>query len=590
MQIDNDAVIMTPTKATTSKPTSNSLKQHNTKHSSSYTPFARKYRPNDFSELQGQEVLVTTLNHCIEQERIAQAYLLTGIRGVGKTSTARIIAKTLNCEDKQSKSDQDSQKVIVPCHKCKNCDAVKSFSHPDVIEIDAASHTGVDDVRSVIESSEYMPLLGKYKIFIIDEVHMLSRSAFNALLKIVEEPPKHVVFIFATTEVQKIPLTIISRCQRFDLRRFSFNEIHSLLGGIAKNEKIDISKEALNIIAIKSEGSARDAIAILDQAASFALNDISGSSEKITEQSINNMLGLVQHGSLLRLVQYVVANDTENALGLLKQIYNTSSSLENYIASVADFIAEMTKEKLISGYHNPLNASFAKEIADLLIGINISRLSVLWQIFANGVNDIKHSHNELLSAEMTVIKAIHASNMPSMQQLLTADEQLNSGKPLSSTPLLNDSATDSNQNHKQHISDKITKAEAPATHVKVPATQIAEGITNNADIFQFLGYCHHNNEMDIYYLLLNDVEIKSFTNTYLELSGKLVGTTSDRIKKLLEAWSGQQYQLKHSKTAKGNSLKDQMLEEVRLSEDFNVIKNKFPGANISDIILAPRNT
>lgn len=564
-----------------------------------YTPFARKYRPNDFSELQGQEVLVTTLNHCIEQDRIAQAYLLTGIRGVGKTSTARIIAKTLNCENKQTKLDAHNQEVMVPCNECKNCLAIKDFAHPDVIEIDAASHTGVDDIRNVIESSEYMPLLGKYKLFIIDEIHMLSKSAFNALLKIVEEPPAHVVFIFATTEVQKIPLTIISRCQRFDLRRFAFAEIHALISGIAKSEDLSISNEALNVIAIKSEGSARDAIAILDQAASFALNGPGEGKGEITENSINEMLGLVQHKSLLRLVQYIVSNDAQNALDLLAQIYGTSSSLENYIASVADFIAEITKEKMIVGYHNPLYASFSKEISDLLIGLSLSRLSILWQIFASGVNDIKHSHNELLSAEMTIIKAIHASNMPSAEQLLSAEEKLGVGDnhphpqqlPEQIKPELIDKSVGNEQENNKagsksdNTNNPIAAPILPEKQAKpVKKSGVADG---DIDIFQFLGYCHKNSEMDIYYLLLNDVEIKSFDAESLEISGKPSGANTDKIKKLLKAWSGKDYQLKITKAEKNKiSLKEQMLERVRLSEDFNVIKNKFPGANISDIILA----
>lgn len=521
-------------------------------NSSPYVPFARKYRPSDFSEICGQEVLVKTLNHCIIHNRIAQSYLLTGIRGVGKTSTARIIAKTLNCDNIQTKEN-----IVIPCKECKNCKAISEFNHPDIVEMDAASHTSIEGIRKIIMSSEYKPLLGKYKVFIIDEVHMLSKSAFNALLKLLEEPPMHAVFILATTEMRKIPLTVISRCQRFDLKRFSFSEILDLLGTTAKKEKVIISDQALKVIAVKSEGSARDAISLLDQAVSFAMNYMQDDTqEEITEQMINDMLGLVQHRFLLQLIQYIVANDTDKAIKLLNEIYSISSSLEDYMASVTDFIAELTKEKIITTYHNPIYASFSKEITDLLIGLSPARLSILWQIFSKGTQEIKHSHNELNSAEMTIIKAICASNMPSMDKILAAEED--------------------NQSYIQSVK--------PITTIKTKDDFVTNN-DNEKDIFSFLRYCHSNNELDAYYSLLNDVEIKSYTDKELILSGKLSTTLVEKVKILLGKFNGHEYIVKIVNNSDFTSLKEKMIEEVKASEDFNVIKNKFPRANISDILL-----
>ena len=320
------------------------------KNNSNYIPFARKYRPSTFSELLGQEVLIKTLTYCIQNSRLAQAHLLTGIRGVGKTSSARIIAKTVNCTDLQISKEQ-----ITPCDKCKNCESFNNHSHPDIIEIDAASKTSVDDIREIIESSEYRPLLGQMKFFIIDEVHMLSKSAFNALLKVIEEPPEHVIFIFATTEVQKIPLTVISRCQRYDLRRLNFDEIYMLAQNITEQENLKFEDEALKIIAIKSEGSARDAVTMIDQAASYVHN--ASDSEVVTAEIVRRMLGLFGIDTIIKFTQLIIANDPATAIGLLEEIYTNANSLEYFVQTMADFMAELSKSKVLVNYHNPLYQS-----------------------------------------------------------------------------------------------------------------------------------------------------------------------------------------------------------------------------------------
>lgn len=513
-----------------------------------YIPFARKYRPKNFRELVGQEVLTKTLSYCIANQKIAGTILLTGIRGIGKTSSARIIAKTINC------TVPVIDDMILPCENCKNCQSFVSNNHPDVIEIDAASRTSVDDIREIIESSEYKPLLGKYKIFIIDEVHMLSKNAFNALLKLIEEPPLHVIFIFATTEAQKIPLTVLSRCQRYDLRRFSFEEIFLLLEKIAQNENLKFEADALKIIAQKSEGSARDAIAILDQASSYVVNN--DGNEVINAELINKMLGLVQIGTVLKLVQLIVAGNTKSAINLLQEIYLNASNLEYFLYQLSDFIANLIKEKTIQNFHDPLYKNYLTEITDLLIGISLSKLSILWQIVSNGAGEIKSSHNELITAQMIVIKAIYSLNLPKIEDILDASSKLTG---FATSENFNDS--------------------------NLPESMIDENGSSDK-VLEFLKFCHEQNEMELYYSLLNDLEVKSFNNAIMEIVSNSKFIQDKKLKAMLHSWSGFDWKIiVNTSQDPITSLKQILLERARKSEDFAVIKNHFPNADISDIIL-----
>ena len=273
---------------------------------------ALKYRPSNFQDLIGQEYLVDTIQKSIELNKIPNAYIFTGIRGVGKTTTARIVAKMLNCTvfDNNKKPDLDN---------CEQAKAITEDRHPDVIEIDAASNTSVENARDIIENVKYNPVLGKYKVYIVDEVHMLSKSAFNALLKTLEEPPPHSKFIFATTEISKVPITILSRCQRFDLRRVDKRTLLNFLEGIAEKEAISISKDALNLIVKASEGSVRDSLSILDQANVFK------SQKEITVEEIINMLGFAKQTDLYELSKYILNNNLPKLIAMLDEMYQRGS-------------------------------------------------------------------------------------------------------------------------------------------------------------------------------------------------------------------------------------------------------------------------
>lgn len=511
---------------------------------SQYIPFARKYRPADFSQLMGQEILTKTLSHCIAHDRLFQAYLLTGIRGIGKTSSARIIAKTINCTEPTFSHD-----IALPCNKCSNCSSFATHNHPDIIELDAASRTSIDDIREIIESSEYRPLLGRYKFFIIDEIHMLSKSAFNALLKIIEEPPAHVIFIFATTEAQKIPLTVISRCQRYDLRRFSFEDILALLNKITIAENLKVEQEALRIIANFSEGSAREAVSILDQLTSYVLKTQNGAS--IRSQDVIEMLGLIGTNVILNITQLIIANNPRASIELLQQIYFKSDNLLNFVQEISIFIAELCKYKVINNYNNPIYNNYLSQITDLIIGTPLSKLTVLWQIFNNGELELKHAHNELICAEMIIIRAIYAYNLPNIENILDFEQAL--------SPIVEKTTSVFAESH-QH--------------------------TKNFDnIYDFLKYCRQNLAVDLCYLLMNEVEIDSFSNGNANIKGNVNTKNLIEIKNLLKKWSGIEWNIVMTKADNIKSLKQELMEKVRNSENYNLIKNYFPDADISDIIL-----
>src|SRR5919202_958225 len=276
-----------------------------------YRVLARKYRPQSFAELIGQDAMVQTLGNAIKRDRLAHAFLLTGVRGVGKTSTARLIAKALNCIG----PDGQGGPTIDPCGVCEPCLAIAEGRHIDVVELDAASHTGVDDVREIIEAVRYAAVSARYKVYIIDEVHMLSKNAFNALLKTLEEPPAHVKFLFATTEVNKVPVTVLSRCQRFDLRRIPAEKLAAHFAEVSKAEGVEVEPEAVGMIARAAEGSARDGLSILDQA-------IAHGAGAVTAEQVRDMLGLADRGRIRRLLQLVLSGDASAALAELDQAHD----------------------------------------------------------------------------------------------------------------------------------------------------------------------------------------------------------------------------------------------------------------------------
>ncbi len=375
-----------------------------------YRVLARKYRPQSFDALIGQDAMVQTLGNAIRRDRLAHAFLLTGVRGVGKTSTARLIAKALNCVG----ADGTGGPTIDPCGICEPCRAIAEGRHIDVVEMDAASHTGVDDVREIIEAVRYAAVSARYKIYIVDEVHMLSRNAFNALLKTLEEPPAHVKFLFATTEVNKVPVTVLSRCQRFDLRRIPADLLAAHFARIAEAEQVAAEPEALALVARAAEGSARDGLSILDQAIAHAGADSGG----VTAAQVRDMLGLSDRGAVRRLFGLVLAGDAPAVLAALGEQHALGVEPAALFRGLLETVHGITRAKA-GGTPDPAQSAEERaalgEWGDKLGHATLHRL---WQLLLKGLAEVESTAMPMEAAEMALLRIVHAGQMPDPAELL----------------------------------------------------------------------------------------------------------------------------------------------------------------------------
>ncbi|MDX1785438.1 MAG: DNA polymerase III subunit gamma/tau [Roseovarius sp.] len=377
--------------------------------STGYRVLARKYRPETFADLVGQDAMVRTLKNAFEADRIAQAFIMTGIRGTGKTTTARIIAKGINCVG----PDGNGGPTTEPCGVCEHCTAIMEGRHVDVLEMDAASRTGVGDIREIIDSVAYRAASARYKIYIIDEVHMLSTSAFNALLKTLEEPPAHVKFIFATTEIRKVPVTVLSRCQRFDLRRIEPEVMIALMRKIAASEEAEITDDALALITRAAEGSARDATSLLDQAISH------GAGETTAEQ-VRAMLGLADRGRVLDLFDLIMKGDAAGALTELGAQYAEGADPVAVLRDLAEIthwisVVKITPEAAEDPTVSPDERMRGTQMAETL---PMRVLSRMWQMLLKALEEVAAAPNAMMAAEMAVIRLTHVADLPSPDELL----------------------------------------------------------------------------------------------------------------------------------------------------------------------------
>ncbi|WP_174284623.1 DNA polymerase III subunit gamma/tau [Sphingomonas bacterium] len=377
-----------------------------------YRVLARKYRPQTFSELIGQDAMVQTLGNAIKRDRLAHAFLMTGVRGVGKTSTARLIAKALNCIG----ADGQGGPTIDPCGTCEPCRAIAEGRHIDVIEMDAASHTGVDDVREIIDASRYAAVSARFKIYIVDEVHMLSKNAFNALLKTLEEPPPHVKFLFATTEVNKVPVTVLSRCQRFDLRRIPAETLAEHFAMVAEQEGVTADPEALMLIARAAEGSARDGLSILDQAIAHA--GIEGG--RVSADAVRQMLGLSDRGAVRDLLGHVLAGDGVGSLTALRRQYDYGVDPLSVFQSLMETVHGITLAKLGTAADAAQAEEERAALGEWAGSLSYPVLHRLWQLFLKGHDEIARAALPIEAAEMALLRAIHASTLPDPGELVRA--------------------------------------------------------------------------------------------------------------------------------------------------------------------------
>ncbi len=376
-----------------------------------YRVLARKYRPQTFDDLIGQEAMVRTLRNAFAQGRVAHAFMLTGVRGVGKTTTARLIARALNCTG----PDGTGGPTADPCGVCPNCVAILADRHPDVTEMDAASRTGVDDVREIIEATRFRPMQARMKVFVVDEVHMLSRNAFNALLKTLEEPPPHVTFVFATTELRKVPVTVLSRCQRFDLRRIGAGELAALFGRVAKAEGVAIEDEALLAIARAADGSARDGLSLLDQA--IAQHD---ADKPIAAARVADMLGLADRTVVFDLLDAVLGGRVAEALAITARLHELGADPGLTLSDLLELVHLLTRLRSVPALRDEPSLSELERVRGgaLAERLGVPDLVRAWQILLRGIGEVEQAPDRNAAAEMVLIRLCHAADLPPPGELV----------------------------------------------------------------------------------------------------------------------------------------------------------------------------
>jgi len=374
-----------------------------------YVVLARKYRPQSFKDLIGQDAMVTTLRNAFTSDRIAQGYMLTGVRGVGKTTTARILARALN----YSKPGLPDQPTVELDEMGEHCLEIIQSRHPDVLEMDAASNTGIDSIREIIESARYKPLSARYKVFIIDEVHMLSKGAFNALLKTLEEPPEHVKFIFATTEIRKVPVTVLSRCQRFDLRRVDVPVLMEHFKKIAINENATTEDDALRLISRAAEGSVRDGLSILDQA-------IAMGSGSVTTEAVRAMLGLADRGRIYDLLELLMRGDTPAALKAFHDLHSDGADAIQILTELSEAVHATTRAKATGSIDEAVPGEDKRRTTELAGSLSIPLLSRVWQMLLKGIEEANRAPNPLTATEMVLIRILHTADLPTPDQVIRA--------------------------------------------------------------------------------------------------------------------------------------------------------------------------
>ncbi|WP_376957521.1 DNA polymerase III subunit gamma/tau [Azospirillum sp. A26] len=374
-----------------------------------YRVLARKYRPKTFDELIGQDALVRTLTNAIQSGRIAQAFMLTGVRGVGKTTTARIIARALNCTG----PDGTGGPTVSPCGVCDNCRAIAEDRHVDVMEMDAASHTGVDDIREIIDGVRYSPVSARYKLYIIDEVHMLSKSAFNALLKTLEEPPSHVKFVFATTEIRKVPVTVLSRCQRFDLRRVDAQVLKEHFTRVTAMEGAGIEGDAASLIARAADGSVRDGLSLLDQAIALAAGTV-------TAQQVRDMLGLADRTRVIDLFEAAVSAKPAEAMDILADLHRVGADPVVILQDLLDLVHNLTRLKVVPDSANDPSLPEAERTrgASLSSKLGMPALTRAWQLLLKGLNEVQAAPVPQQALEMVIVRLSYAADLPTPGELI----------------------------------------------------------------------------------------------------------------------------------------------------------------------------
>lgn len=531
-----------------------------------YVALARKYRPQTFEDLLGQDALVQTLTNAIQNNRLHHAYILTGIRGVGKTTTARLIARAINCIGPDGKGGP----TIHPCGECENCKAIAADRHIDVIELDAASKTGVDDMREILDGVRYKPTMARYKVYIIDEVHMLSKSAFNALLKTLEEPPAHVMFIFATTEIRKVPVTILSRCQRFDLQRISIETLVKLFHKVLTAENIKAEDEALHLVARAADGSARDGLSMLDQAIVLG-------NGKVETACVKNMLGLADRQQTFALYEKLLEGNVAEVLQILHQLYTDGATPMLIIQDLVDITHLLAKVKIIPDYINDSSVGENdREMCKKLNAAPIAILSKIWQMLIKGISELQYANVQIDALEMILIRIAYSANMPTPADLLKELKKKSGlNKSAASQKIaLNTAAAADTENH---ISSELT--ENNGFELSMPE-----------DLAKLL---NAKRQMLLLYAVKNDMSFKEFTagRMHIALSEKADKDLIANLRKFLAKETGVSWVIDIDYEPLGETLayketKDLERDKKNISEYplVKAILSEFSGAKIETVI------
>ena len=547
-----------------------------------YQVLARKYRPETFSDLIGQEAMVRTLKNAFDADRIAQAFMMTGIRGVGKTTTARIIAKGMNCIGLEGNTGPTTS----PCGQCEHCVAISEGRHVDVLEMDAASRTGVDDIREIIDSVHYRAASARFKIYIIDEVHMLSNNAFNALLKTLEEPPEHVKFIFATTEIRKVPVTVLSRCQRFDLRRIEPEEMIKMLQNLAKLENASISNEALALITRASEGSARDAQSLLDQAISH------GAGETSVNQ-VRAMLGLADRGRVLDLFEFIMRGQAKEALNELGSQYSDGADPIGIIRDLAEVTHWVSIIKITPDAADDPTVSPDEKTRGQAFSQSLSMriLTRTWQLLLKALEEISSAPNPMMAAEMAVIRITHVSDLPSPEELvkkLTSThsesegvKKGNPGKSISNTTSSNFKPTQ--QTETRPIKNEGNTALALDTETLDLQYPTFESVLEIIRKFR---------DMKLLIDVENSVRLSSYVPGRIEFTPteNAPKDLAQRLGQLLQNWTGFRWAITVVGNCSGETIQEQrnakdatLKREAKLHPFVKTVFDNFPKASIIEI-------
>ena len=554
---------------------------------------ALKYRPKNFKELIGQDIMVETIINSIKLNKLPNAYLLTGIRGIGKTTTARLIAKGINCNKDFIQGEKCSAGEF--CH----CEEINASKHLDVLEMDAASRTGIDDIRELIESSKYNPTSAKYKIIILDEVHMLSKQAFNGLLKTLEEPPPHLKFIFATTEVKKIPITIVSRCQRFDLHRVSIRNLLANLKKILKIENGKISDGALILIAKAAEGSVRDSLSLLDRA--LVTQNIE--EKEIDEGYVRRMLGIADRSKILNLLSFIFQGEQKKSLTQLKEMINEGIEPTNFLNDLLEIIYFIQQKKSIGNFDSDLSIPESEQeiIGKISNNINTPTLIIFWQLILKALDELSIVSSPILSLEMLIVRLVHLKEMPSYENILELLKKNN----LNQEEENNNTTIDLNINKKKFINeenevmktskDQIknttqTKPVLSFSNQKIPAKDIdTKKVLSFEDLISLASI---KKEIQLKYDLENNVNLIKFSEGKIDISfnEKLDRNFVRNLSEKLLKWTGNRWVITLAKKVGQKTFselkkikKKELLDQEKKSEIYKKFKNIFPDVELLEV-------